>query len=327
MPLYPLTSSSTWVAKNSNYTANADDQLLIDTSGGGWTLKLPSNPAIGTTVEIIGANGLTSNKLSIDRNSNLINGQSPQIIGLKQNFQNIKFIYSGNTVGWLASGNVLSLSNQYPAEILTDSPWAYYRLGESSGTVANDSSGNNRNGIYVGGLTLGQSSSLSYDTNTCCLFNGSSGYVQVPFSSINPNPFSLECRFKTTASNGSLFGFSNLQTTGGSNFDRELRIINGQLNFMIYAGGNVSLTSPSTYNDGNWHTVTALVGASGMQLWVDGTIVALNTVTNPQSYTGYWHIGYSTGGNYFNGLIDEVSITLSALSSNRIQARYAAASA
>jgi hypothetical protein len=38
----------------------------------------------------------------------------------------------------------------YDAAVLALSPYAYYRLDEASGTVANDSSGNGLNGTYEG---------------------------------------------------------------------------------------------------------------------------------------------------------------------------------
>lgn len=60
-----------------------------------------------------------------------------------------------------------------------DGPVAYWRLGESSGTNAADSSGNGLNGTYTGGVTLGQPGALVDDANTAVAFNGSTGYVTV----------------------------------------------------------------------------------------------------------------------------------------------------
>ena len=46
-------------------------------------------------------------------------------------------------------------ASNYSAEVLADNPIAYYRLSETSGTSANDSSPNNNIGTYVGTPTLG----------------------------------------------------------------------------------------------------------------------------------------------------------------------------
>ena len=60
----------------------------------------------------------------------------------------------------------------YSGEVLADSPRAYWRLGEASGTSAADSSGNNRTGTYLNTPTLSQTGALTADTNTAVAFNG-----------------------------------------------------------------------------------------------------------------------------------------------------------
>ena len=57
-------------------------------------------------------------------------------------------------------------SSVYRAAVLADSPLAYWRLGETSGTVAHDETGNGHDGTYVGGVTLGQPGALTGDANT-----------------------------------------------------------------------------------------------------------------------------------------------------------------
>ena len=44
----------------------------------------------------------------------------------------------------------------YDTEILADSPVGYWKLNETSGTTAYDSSGNGNNGTLHGGITLNQ---------------------------------------------------------------------------------------------------------------------------------------------------------------------------
>ena len=65
----------------------------------------------------------------------------------------------------------------YPAAVLADSPYFFYRLNESSGSVIHDSSPNGYNATLQGGVTLGQPSLLAGDTGTGALFDGSSGYL------------------------------------------------------------------------------------------------------------------------------------------------------
>ncbi|MFL5821041.1 MAG: hypothetical protein ACJ76S_10225, partial [Solirubrobacteraceae bacterium] len=73
----------------------------------------------------------------------------------------------------------------------------YWRLGETSGTVASDVKGAHP-GEYEGGVTLGVPGLISGDPNTAVFFDGTSGDVTVPPSAagpaaaLNPSKFSVE---------------------------------------------------------------------------------------------------------------------------------------
>lgn len=317
-----------WVLKTSNYTAVAGDRLLIDTSSSPWVLTLPASPTVDQEIDLLGVNNLSINNLSINLNGSKINAQTPFFVRLRKNYYSIKLVYINSTIGWVTTDpTTLILSNAYNTEVLSDNPWSYLRLGETSGTTAVDSSPNSRNGTYNGGFTLGQASSLSYDTNTSALFNGSNTHISFAQSSTNPQRFTLECRFKTTQTNGGLIGFSDVQgASGATNYDREIRLIDGKLQFYIYSGATVIISSTANYNDNNWHTVSAVIANIGMQLWVDGQLVITSAVNAPQNYNGYWHIGHTPAGGFYSGLMDEVSITESDLNSTRITNRYISAS-
>ncbi len=72
----------------------------------------------------------------------------------------------------------------YQTTVLNDSPIAYWRLGESSGTTAASVvNPNTFNSTYSAtGVTLGQPGALVGDPGTSIALNGSSGKVD-----INPN--------------------------------------------------------------------------------------------------------------------------------------------
>ena len=58
---------------------------------------------------------------------------------------------------------------------------AHYRLDETSGTTASDSSGNGNDGVYTGaGITLGQTGTCS--SSRAVEFDGATGYVAIPSS-------------------------------------------------------------------------------------------------------------------------------------------------
>ena len=91
----------------------------------------------------------------------------------------------------------------------------------------------------------------------------------------------------------------------------------GRIFFGVYPGSVQTLSSSAGFNDGQWHQVTASLGANGMRLYLDGKLVGSRTdVTSGQAYTGYWRIGGDNIGgwtnqpasNFFAGSIGQVSL-------------------
>jgi hypothetical protein len=63
----------------------------------------------------------------------------------------------------------------YEDTVLSDSPLAYWRVDESSGTVAHDITGNGNDATYTGGVTLGSSGALLNDSDTAVTLDGTTG--------------------------------------------------------------------------------------------------------------------------------------------------------
>lgn len=175
-----------------------------------------------------------------------------------------------------------------------------YKLTEATGaTVAVDSSGKGTNGTYQGSMTAATPSpnACKRDAGSSYVLNGSSSFVSTPNSVKNPTTFSEEVWFRTTVAGGLLIGLGNSQTGTSSQHDRKVYLNTaGQLVFGTYNGGVQVVTSPSAYTDGKWHHVVATMSAAtGMRLYVDGSLVASNAAyTVPENTTGYWRIGYDT---------------------------------
>ncbi len=207
---------------------------------------------------------------------------------------------------------------KYAQEVLKDVPYAYLQLNDLSGSTAIDISQNEYDCQYQGSVTYQQESSLVSDPeNKSVKFDGNTRIVINP-AGASPTSFSLECRFKTTNANGGLFGFDN-----GNSYDKDVYLENGRIKFLNYNGATI--ITPNTYNDSQWHTVLATVGSRGAEIWIDGELTVSNSNTNTQQYNANWYIGWGKYGNYFNGLIDEPSITYKQLSAVRIKARHLAA--
>lgn len=217
-------------------------------------------------------------------------------------------------------------------------PWLYWELDETSGATAADSSGNNRDGTYTGGITRGVGRACGRDTGTAITLNGSTGYVpsrNTQAARPGPNTFTVQIWFRTTTTNGGrLIGFAASRTGASSQYDRHLYMTdNGRIAFGVYPGGFQTLTSTDTYNDGQWHQAVGQVGPAGMKLFLDGDVAATNpAVTTAESYSGWWRVGYDNlsgwpndpTSDFFGGTVDEAVVFDSARSEDDVRASYRA---
>ncbi len=236
-------------------------------------------------------------------------------------------------------------SATYYTSVLNNHPSFYWRLGQTSGTVAADSTSHGFTGIYEPGTTLGVPGALTGNPDTATGFDGKTGLVTSSAKVTGPQTFSLEGWFKTTTNTGGeVIGFGSSQTGSSSQFDRHIYMMNdGQVVFGVYNAGVRVIESPNTYNDGQWHYMVATLGAAGMALYLDGRLIGTNATTAAAAYTGYWRVGGDTlpGWNlaawhsnsqgttqpnsyYFKGTIDEVAVYPAALSAATAAAHYAA---
>jgi large repetitive protein len=229
-------------------------------------------------------------------------------------------------------------TDSYGGAVYDDDPDLYWRLGESSGTVAADSSytGDTR-GTYQSGVTksvTGIPSQSGTGGNRAVTTPGTTTGTIATQAALSPSQvFSAEVWFRTTTTRGGkIIGFENTATGSGSSYDKQLYMQNnGRLTFGIYGGQVNTISSPQAYNDGSWHHAVAGVGPNGQFLHVDGQQVATGTATASETGNGYWRLG---GGNlsswpdrptsdYFAGTIDEAAVYSSALSLATSRRHYA----
>jgi hypothetical protein len=211
-----------------------------------------------------------------------------------------------------------------------------YKFTETTGsTTASDFSGKAANGTYQGAMTASAPSPIACprDPGTSWLLNGTTNFVSTPAAQQNPATFSEEVWFRTTVAGGLLIGFGGSQVTTSGQHDRQIYLnTSGQLVFGTYNGGTQVVTSPKAYNDGNWHhAVATMSAATGMALYVDGAVVASNTsYTAPESYTGYWRIGYDTvsgwpgsgSSYYFTGSMRFAAVYNTVLTATQVSSHY-----
>jgi PKD repeat protein len=241
---------------------------------------------------------------------------------------------------YIDSGRTLSSpaapADSYGNAVYNAGPDLFWRLDETSGTSAADSSADGGNGgIYTGGITLGQASPVGAPTGKAPLFNGSTGTMGSVNAVNSPSNYTESAWFKTTTIHGGkIVGFGCAQTGLSGCYDRHIYLENdGRVTFGAYNGVTNTTTSTSSYNDNKWHNVVATQSTSdGMKLYVDGVLVGTNGTLTSQAYTGYWRVGgdrvWSGDSNYFSGSIDEVAIWNSTpLTATQINTLYLASPA
>ena len=88
------------------YTAEVNDRILADTTGGAFTITLPNNSTllVNDTIQIIDVtSNFSTNAVTLGRNGSLIQGASDNL-DLDLNGAAITLMYSGATYGWIIIG-------------------------------------------------------------------------------------------------------------------------------------------------------------------------------------------------------------------------------
>jgi hypothetical protein len=227
----------------------------------------------------------------------------------------------------------------YPSLILASSPIAYWRLDETSGTTAADSSGHALTATYGTGVTLGSAGLLTSSADMA---------VTIP-----SNPMT------TVGTIGAAYAANALQATTAVTLTAWVKPTTIADSAFISYGSNASpnyvfgVTSTGyiwgglnlTTSGESWPLATTTPMVAGATYFVAMTYdsstgtcvlyingVAVSTNTYAGTITGYTSpyglvmgndASFGTGQNY-NGVLDEVAIFPSALSATTLQALYVA---
>ena len=215
--------------------------------------------------------------------------------------------------------------------MLSDGPTAYWRLGEASGTVADDEASTN-NGTYQNGVTLGQTGALLADANTAASFDGVNDIVSVPHSSsLNATTgVTIEAWVKRSKT-GAWQNILGKPGNGGNAAQNYALWLNPPTSPSRSSATAATATPPSASTapaiDTNWHHVAATYDEATARVYVDGVLRAstnsnIQLTANSQPLL----IGRTTDNvRIFGGTLDEVAVYPTALSAARIQAHYTAA--
>ena len=216
-------------------------------------------------------------------------------------------------------------------------PVAWWKLDETSGTVATDSSGNGYHGTYIGGAVHATAITAN-STGSMQLTNSGMG-VTVPYNAaLNvgtlDTDWSICASFKpeSTAVNGSFhtlianFASENFGTT---NFRLNLAnqaTIEPSFSFNNTLGTNIGVSSPTATTVNTSHRLWGVRSGTNMYIYMDGALVATSvgagTNTSIDAFQGI-HIGCGTlypDSYSFTGRISDVAVYTRAVSAAQIAA-------
>src|SRR6266702_4282424 len=220
----------------------------------------------------------------------------------------------------------------YQSTILSDTPLAYWRFGETSGaTQAVDTSGKGNTATYSGGITFGAPGAIANDTNTAISSAGTGKVASPAFSTVTN--FTIEgwtyltdsTWNSTTNYNNSLYGkYGNLRILirpGASNKSAyALGYFGVWLNGTEYS---IQPVNTALTNTNQWVHWVLVRNGSTLTVYRNGVQVGERTdlpATATANITG--SVLVTDTAYYLKGSVDEVALYNYAFSATRIQAHY-----
>jgi hypothetical protein len=229
-------------------------------------------------------------------------------------------------------------ADQYRDAVLADSPLAYWRLDELTGTTAVDEK-HGHDGVYKVAPTLG-AVGIFDSPGAITLPDGTHAHVEVPgtdFAFAGNAAYSVELWVKPKSSNSIDWIISTEVTPPRSGWS-VMTTDTGELLFEVWrntdagaAQARVLDTTQVLTPDHFHHVVVSYGGTIGgnmMRAYVDGTIIKSDPAPNPAPDGGVLLFGCrrnsdgTVGGCLDGWTLDEVAIYGAALSEDRVRAHY-----
>jgi len=210
-------------------------------------------------------------------------------------------------------------------------PICAWPMWEGAGNTALDLSGNGNHGEFNGAKWAGS------ERGACVIFDGTDDFVEVANESkfdFGTEDWTLSCRFKSGIDHdGTLVG-KGVDGAGGIRYKLKIDV-SGSVMVEIDDNGvgigkaNVTSTATTYGDDGIWHHVVGAKDGNNLRLYIDGT----EDGASPADITGMASLNtnypvivgkiYNDAGidfyQFFNGLIDDLPIFDTALSTTQIK--------
>ena len=119
-----------WIAVANTYTASSGDAIIATTTAGSFTVTLPSSPLTGAIVIIADGDDFYTNPLTVNGNSNLIEGYNTFTLNVKN--VKVEFIYSGTS--WQAFPTITTLTSDLSTNLTLTSNSSTVSINSDNGT-------------------------------------------------------------------------------------------------------------------------------------------------------------------------------------------------
>jgi uncharacterized repeat protein (TIGR01451 family) len=217
-------------------------------------------------------------------------------------------------------------AGSYASLVLADHPIAFWRVGETTGLYAIDSSGHGRTGTYLNGVALGVPGAIVGDLDTSARFDGVNDCIRVSDdAALRLNgPFSIEFWAKQRSFVNSRPGilYKGSSYWGGFSSYAVYETWNGTLR-LDRSGHTISSNSGALTSSFRYFVVT--YDGWRVRWYVDGVLKTTTSVSFSTN-TSNRSLRIGRGYDYGKNDVDEVALYSSALSQARISAHYAAGS-
>lgn len=210
----------------------------------------------------------------------------------------------------------------YEGVLSAMNPFAYWRLGESTGLIAKEFI-SGLNGVYTANQTLGKPGALKGDPNTAVGFDGTS-FVQVPGMSYSGVDVSMAAWIKPS---GTITDYTTIMFDRG-NSAAGIHIAGNQLGYH-WNDTQYSYRSGLYPKSGEWNFVVMVVSASKTTFYLgDSAGKLLNAVDATAQSAATFTSSFSIGGDSvntgrrFNGDIDEAVMFTRTLTAEEVESLY-----
>ncbi len=321
---------------SANTSLSANGQILADTSSDNITLHLPYAGNSTGRVYVIKKTS-TSNSVYLTGGGNAIDDLGSLDLTTSTNGLPFAQVVSDGTQ-WYVLGK-----NSEAGTVASSNLVGWWKLDETSGTTAVDSSGNGNSGRVTGGSDSDWSAGkLKNARKFNGVANSAGDYIDCGNSALHQQTsyFSITawylCSSGTTndthlvykqrstgTANGAFWGYTLRTDDSGSQVSRlQFQVGNGTTSYDLYSVSN-ALSS----GNGIWNHVAGVFNNGNIQIYINGSLGNSAVISAPKSISYVGMDNLCLGGNTgtireINGKLDDVRFYNKALSAQEIISIY-----